>query len=39
MREVMNYFKGYTVSKAYVGDFNLEDSIKVPKPCAERSAK
>jgi hypothetical protein len=39
MRSVINYFIGYTQTKAYVGDFDLESSIKIPKPCAETSAK
>jgi hypothetical protein len=38
MRSVINYFSGYTQKKSYVGDFDLESSIKIPKPCAETSA-
>jgi len=39
MRSVINYLKGYLEKKDYVGDFDLEDTIKVPRPCADSSAK
>jgi len=37
--QVINFFEGHNVTQGYVGDFDLLDSVKVPKPCAKTSAK
>jgi len=39
MKNVGNYMKGEKVKDGFVGDFDLEDSLKYPKPCAEYSSK